>query len=165
MLARAASRHGTRPDYDLLQVAYDWSPPPATTYPERWAWHPVPGLYLRVAAHDAGLTEVLIQVHYRRRRVWELTNAFHDPSRPYHFPTNRTVVLSDWIKLPSLTSHGFGLYATTIYFRAVASEEDKDEEPEESPKPRPWDPGEALQSRIGDGWTFGAVDYFRMVKP
>lgn len=158
LLAQAAPQHGTRPDYDLLHVAYDRTPPHQTAYPERWEWRAPPGLYLRLAARNAGLTEVLVQVHYRRRRgVWELANAFHDPSRPFHFPADRTVVFSDWIKLPRLTLHGFGLYAVTIYFRPVGEVEWE----MEPARTRPWDPPE----RLGEGWDFGAVDYFRVVRP
>jgi hypothetical protein len=161
LLAKTASRHGVHPEYNLLHVAYDRSSPLGTTFSEKWTWREPPGLYLRVAAWEAGLTEILVQVHYRRRRrVWERTTAFHDPGHPYHFPVDRAVVFSDWIKLPYLTLHGFGLYAATIYFRAARSGEDEDEEPGEETRTRPWDPED-----LGEGWVFGAVDYFRVVTP
>ena len=110
------------------------------------------------------MTEVLVQVHYRRRRyVWERTTALYDPGHPYHFPTDRTRVLSTWVQLPHVSLRGLRLYAATIYFRAVEPEEAQ--EWEETGRTRPWDPDEQLKKEIGDGWVFGAVDYFRVVNP
>jgi hypothetical protein len=160
IMAAAAPRHGSRPDFDLLQVAFDRLPRGDTTVRRNWS-NP-PGMYLRVAAANAGLTEVLIQVHrrtVRRRhgshRGWKLTTVLHDPGHPYHFPEDRTVCVCDWIKLPFVTLDGPGLYATTIYFRAVDFESNDFEQI----RNRPWDP-----DGFGRGWEYGAVDFFRVVK-
>jgi hypothetical protein len=76
--------------------------------------------------------------------------------------------------LPYATLEGYGLYAVTIYFRRIDSDDGTDDSvPEESEetweKPSlemeetgnailPWDPEEP-------GWVFGAVDYFYVVNP
>ena len=155
LLAKTVRTHSVPPESDLLGVAYDHAIPAGTTFPKTRGQVV---MFLRLAAREAGLTEFLVQVHYRRlRNVWDRTNVFFDPGRPFHFPSDRTVVYTDRLQLPFVTLPGYGLYAVTIYFRPVKSEADADDETG-SARRRPWDPGEP-------GWVFGKVDYFRVVKP
>lgn len=133
VLATVVTRHGTRPVFDLLEVGYEYAVPPDTEFPK---YVPKFDLFLRVAARSAGPTPIRIRVsRRRRRRVWELVNDFHSPNKVVPFPVNRTVVLSDTLRLANVKLTGTGLYAVRVFFRPP-----------------------------GSRWQLGAVEYFRVVR-
>lgn len=133
VLATVISRHGTRPVFDLLEVGYEYAVPPDTEFPK---FVPKFDLFLRVAARSAGPTEIRVRVHRRRhRRHWELVNDFFSPNKVLSFPNNRTVVLSDSVRLANVKLTGTGLYALKVFFRPPRSR-----------------------------WQLGAVEYFHVVR-
>ena len=132
-LAALARQHGSLPVFDLLEVAFEVSVPPDTEFPRV-----VPrfDLFLRVVARRAGPTRLRIRVRRRvRRGVWDLVNDFYSPATRLPFPSNRTVVFSQPVRLPNVKLTGVGLYAVGVFFR-----------------PR------------GQRWSLGAVEYFRVVR-
>jgi len=162
ILAKTVSMFGTVPESNILGVAYEYSVPLDTEFPKERRGAV---MLLRVGAHSAGVTEVLIQVHRQLRpNVWELTTSVSDP-RPLVFPQDRTVVFATSIRVPHMQLTGEGLYAVTVYFRAISPEESDEDQNEktvsewddsandEAAGPLPWDPEEP-------GWVFGAVDSF-----
>ena len=71
----------------------------------------------------------------RLRRQWELVNDYAGPANVLQLPRNRTVVLSDAIRLPNVKLTGTGVYAVRFYLRPPRSR-----------------------------WVLGAVEYFRVVR-
>jgi hypothetical protein len=119
ILATVTKRHGTRPVFDLLEVAYEYTVPADTEFPK---FVSKLDLFLRVLARSAGPTQLRIRVYRRRRRrQWERVNDFFSPNRVLSFPRNRTVVLSDSFRLPNVKLTGTGLYAVRVFFRPPRS--------------------------------------------
>ena len=133
VLAALARQHASRPVFDLLEVAYEVSVPPDTEFPRVVARF---DLFLRVVARRAGSTRLRVRVRRRvRRGLWELVNDYYAPNTRLPFPSNRTVVFSQPIRLPNVKLTGAGLYAITVYFRPP-----------------------------GRRWGLGAIEYFRVVR-
>jgi hypothetical protein len=114
VLTTLARQHGSRPVFDLLEVAYEVEVPADTEFPR---FVPKFDLFLRVVARSAGSTRLRIRIHrHVRRGVRELTNDFR-PDRRLDFPRTRTVVFSHPGRLPNVKLTGTGLYAIRVYFR------------------------------------------------
>jgi hypothetical protein len=115
ILSALTRQHGSRPVFDLLEVAYEYTVPPDTEFPRV-----VPrfDLFLRIVARSAGPTRIRIRIRRQiRRGVWELVNDFYNPTRRLSFPPNRTAVFSQPVRLPNVHLTGTGLYAVRVYFR------------------------------------------------
>jgi hypothetical protein len=115
ILTTLTRQHGSRPVFDLLEVAYEYTVPPDTEFPKI-----VPrfDLFLRIIALSAGPTRIRIRIHRQvRRGAWELVNDFHNPACRLSFPLDRTVVLSQPFRLPNVHLTGTGLYSVRVYFR------------------------------------------------
>ncbi len=118
VLATLARRHGNRPIFDLLEVAYEYSVPADTEFPRTATFD----LFLRVLARSAGPTEIRIRVYRRlRQSQWDLVNDFTSPNNVFPFPSNRIVVYSDSVRLPNVRLTGTGLYAVRVFFRPLRS--------------------------------------------
>lgn len=114
VLTTLARRHGNRPVFDLLEVAYEYAVPADTEFPK---YVPKFDLFLRVVARSAGPTGIRVRVRRRRgRNRWELLHDYFSPNRRLPFPPNQTVVLSDSIRLPNVRLTDTGLYAVQVYF-------------------------------------------------
>jgi hypothetical protein len=132
ILATLVRQHGSRSVFDLLEVTYEVTVPPDTEFPKLIAKFDV---FLRLVGRSAGPTRFRIRVHRRvSRGVWELVNDFR-PHRRLPFPSGRTAVLSQPVRLQNVKLTGTGLYAIRVFFR-----------------PAKWK------------WELGAVEYFRVVR-
>jgi hypothetical protein len=144
-----------RPEFNLFEVALDFSVPPDTEFPRvvpHW------DMFLRVVGRNAGETRVLVRVHHEvRPGRWELRNEYENTRHRLTLPPDRTAIHDRPIRLANVSLGGTGLHAITIYFRPV-DESDADDEYLWDRDETPWDPDEPE-------WSFGAVEYLRVRRP
>lgn len=144
-----AREFGPEPLFNLHEVGRDYHISPELEFPRtvsKW------DMYLRLVSNGPTRASIRVRIHHRRRsRRWVLMNDYRSPHVELEFPSEHGLFHDLRIPIAQIRLESSGLYSISLYFSYDDEWVDSDGE-----EAMPWDPDEP-------GWSFGAVEYFRVV--